>query len=237
MAQQRVVIIGGSSGIGLAAARRLDKSGAEVIIGGRSKARLSRAIEELGGNVRGKAVDASMADQVETFFSGIGAFDHLVLTLSGNEGIGEFRALDLAVLRRAFDAKFWPQLTAAQIAAKHIRGDGSLTFVTAISARTVSAGAAGLAAINGAIEAIIPTLAAELKPVRVNAVSPGVIDTPWWDFLPKESKETLFAQYSGQTPVSRVGKPDDIAQVIELLIRNDFMTGTVIECDGGLRIR
>jgi NAD(P)-dependent dehydrogenase (short-subunit alcohol dehydrogenase family) len=114
---------------------------------------------------------------------------------------------------------------------------GSIVFVTAASARTPIPGTAGLAAINGAREAMVPTLALELKPTRVNAVSPGVVGTPWWDSLPSEQRESVFAQIAQSLPVGCIGMPEEVAEVILLLLQNGFMTGTVIECDGGIRIK
>ena len=76
----------------------------------------------------------------------------------------------------------------------------------------------------------------ELRPLRVNGVSPGVIDTPWWDFLTEEQKEPVFADYAAKTPVGRVGQPEDVAQAIAFLISDSFMSGQIIVCDGGLRL-
>jgi NAD(P)-dependent dehydrogenase (short-subunit alcohol dehydrogenase family) len=114
---------------------------------------------------------------------------------------------------------------------------GSIAFVTAASARTPIPGTAGLAAINGALESMVPTLALELNPTRVNAVSPGVVGTPWWDSLPSEQRESVFAQIAQSLPVGCIGMPEEVAEVILLLLQNGFMTGTVIECDGGIRIK
>jgi NAD(P)-dependent dehydrogenase (short-subunit alcohol dehydrogenase family) len=95
---------------------------------------------------------------------------------------------------------------------------------------------AGIGAANAAVTALVPILANELKPLRVNAVSPGVIDTPWWDFLPKEQKATVFADYASKTPVGRVGRVEDVAQSIAFLVCDTFMSGHTIVCDGGLRL-
>jgi NAD(P)-dependent dehydrogenase (short-subunit alcohol dehydrogenase family) len=115
---------------------------------------------------------------VARLFAAIGPFDHLVLSLSGGGGGGPFAQLELAHLRRAFDAKFWAYLSTLQAALPTLRADGSATLVTAGSARSAIPATAGLAAINGALEAIIRPLAVELAPRRINAVSPGIIDTP-----------------------------------------------------------
>jgi NAD(P)-dependent dehydrogenase (short-subunit alcohol dehydrogenase family) len=104
--------------------------------------------------------------------------------------------------------------------------------VSAASAGAPLPGVAGLAAINGALEAMIPALAIELKPIRVNAISPGVIDTPWWHGVPEPDRSALFAQYAAASPVGRIGSADDVAQAITSLIANGFVTGTVITVDG-----
>jgi NAD(P)-dependent dehydrogenase (short-subunit alcohol dehydrogenase family) len=83
---------------------------------------------------------------------------------------------------------------------------------------------------------VTPVLAAELKPLRVNAVTPGVVDTPWWDFVAAEQRQAAFAEYAGKAPVGRIGTPDDIASAIAFLIGNSFVTGHVLTCDGGLRL-
>lgn len=230
------VVMGGSSGIGLAVVRRLSAAGARVVATGRDRAKLDAALGGLGPRVRGVVLDARERDRLDVFFAELGTIDDLVLTLSGGEGAGAFETLDLQALRRGFEEKFWPQLETAQAALPVLRRGGSLTFVTAISARIASPGVAGLAALNGALEAMIANLARELAPSRVNAVSPGVVDTAWWSRLPAEVRDAMFLQQAAILPVGRVGQADEVAQAVQLLVENGFMTGTVLECDGGLRL-
>jgi NAD(P)-dependent dehydrogenase (short-subunit alcohol dehydrogenase family) len=97
-------------------------------------------------------------------------------------------------------------------------------------------GTAGLAAINAGIEAMVRVLAGELKPLRVNGVSPGVVDTPWWDFLPAEQRQAVFREFAGRTPVGRIGEPVDVARAIAFLVSNGFMSGHVLTCDGGIHL-
>jgi NAD(P)-dependent dehydrogenase (short-subunit alcohol dehydrogenase family) len=180
-------------------------------------------------------MDAADAPSLPAAFADIGAFDHLVLALGSRKGLGPFASLDIAEVRQGFEEKFLAQFAAAQAALPHLNPHGSITFVAAVSAHSAAPGTSGIGAQNAAVAALVPILAAELKPLRVNGISPGLIDTPWWDFLPEEQRRAVFAEYAQKTPVGRVGRADEVAQAIGLLIDNHFMTGHVLLCDGGLR--
>ena len=232
MAQEAVVIFGGSSGIGEATAKRLLADGLRVVIVGRDPGRLDAARNRLGGGVETASVDATDRAAVAELFARVGSFEHLILSISGGRGAGPFKNLSLDDLRSGMEKKFFAQMTVAQCALA-VMHEGSIAFVSAGSARVAMPGTAGLAAINGAIEAAVRTLAKELAPTRVNAVSPGVIDTPWWAAIPKEFKESTFKQTAERLPVHRVGRAEDAAQAIAYLVHNSFVTGTVLEVDGG----
>lgn len=232
----RVVVLGGSSGIGLATVKRLASAGYEVIATGRDEEKLRAAVSSIDGSVRVEAFDGTQRESLDQFFGSVGTIDHLVIALSGGEGAGNFQELDLLALRRGFEAKFWPHVQAAQTALPALRKGGSLTFLTAISARIANPGTSGLAAINGAIEAMVPVLARELAPTRVNAVSPGVVETPWWNAMPDDVRQQFFAKHARELPVARIGQPDDVAQAIAYLIGNGYTTGSILECDGGLHL-
>lgn len=233
---QTIVIFGGSSGIGEATAGLLAARGARVIIVGRDRERLALAQQRLGDGVHAEAADASDPEASAALFRRIGRVDHAVLAHSGGKGAGPFRDLRLADLRSGLESKLLAQVTAAQAALAALAERGSLTFVSAISARSSMPGTAGLAAINGAIESMVRVLARELAPLRVNAVSPGVIDTPWWDAMPAAAKDAFFRQAADTLPARRVGQPVDVARAIAQLIENSFMTGSVLEVAGGAQL-
>jgi len=226
----KVVVMGGSSGIGEAAARMFAQAGADVVIAGRDKARLDGAVHRLG-SVRGEVADGAVAESTKRLFESVGQFEHLVLALSGGRGAGPFATVALDDIRSGFEAKLFAQLTTLKSALPFVRN--SVTFISAATAAAALPGTSGLAAINGAIEALVRPLAVELAPVRVNAVRPGVIDTPWWNAAPNEFKQAVFAQASQTLPVKRVGTADDVAAAIVMVATNGFMTGTVLDVSGG----
>lgn len=229
---QTIVVFGGSSGIGEATARLAARQGATVLIVGRNRARLEAAVARGAGS---KAISADARDRasVDGAFAAAGQVDHVVICVSGGKGAGFFADIDLTDVHEAFRAKTLAQLTIAQSAIRHIRPGGSITFVTAASPRSVIRGTAGLAAVNGAIEAAVPILALELAPTRVNAVSPGIVDTPWWEAMPAGQKEAFFRAAAEALPVGRVAKPEEIAHALLFVVQNGFVTGSVYEIDGG----
>lgn len=226
------IIIGGSSGIGLATARCLSSRHAQVIVTGRDAGKLA----SVDHGIRTQSVDAASRPALDRFFAATGPFDHLILCASGAEGGGAFATLDLESLRRGFEAKFWLHVQAAQASLATLKPGGSITFVSAISARMTNPGTSGLAAINGALEVMVPILASELRPTRVNAVSPGAVRTPWWNGVPEAQRNAMFASMASASPVGRIGEADDIAEAIAFVVANRFVTGSVIECDGGLHV-
>jgi NAD(P)-dependent dehydrogenase (short-subunit alcohol dehydrogenase family) len=235
MSQHTALVVGGTSGIGLATARLLAARGATVHIVGRSKERLNE-VAATDADLVGHRADATHRDEIRTVAETIGTIDWLVLAASGSEGPGPIADLDLTMLRRAFDAKLWPHITTIQAALPHLTPQGSITLLGAITARTGMPGTAGIAALNGAVEALVKPLAAELAPLRVNAVSPGLVDTPWWNGLPEEARREYFAQAAAALPVRHVATAQEVAEVVALAATNANLTGTVLETDGGARL-
>lgn len=232
---EKVVVIGGTSGIGLATAKLLAAGGREVVIAGRDPDKLAKALAELDG-VTGSAVDARDPEALEAFFASTGPVDHVVVTVTGQAGPTPFAEVTGAVLREGVEGKLFAHAAVARAALPYLREDGSLTFVSATSAGAAMPTTAALAAVNAAVEAMVPVLAVELAPRRVNAVSPGVVDTGWWDFLPADARREAFAGFAAGTPAGRIGSPDDIASAIAFVIGNTFTTGVVLRVDGGARL-
>lgn len=229
---QHVVVVGGSSGIGLASAKLAVTRGAKVTIVGRDSGRLKTAAASIGSDVKGETADASDRAALDALFARIAPIHHLVLAASGGAGAGPFEGVLESDLRRGFEAKFWVHWNAAQSSLAHIHNSGSLLFLTAASSRFANQGTSGLAAINGALDRMVITLARELAPLRVNAVSPGVINTPWWADKPA----SMFDIASQRAPLKRAGDPEEVAEGVVFLLINRFITGVVLEIDGGLHL-
>jgi NAD(P)-dependent dehydrogenase (short-subunit alcohol dehydrogenase family) len=220
----RAVFVGGSSGIGLAAARRAVAEGWDVVV-------VSRGPERADVDAEKVALDVTDREAVRELFARLGAVDHLVCSTVARAG-GPVKELDLDAARRAFEVKLWGPLAAVQSA--DVRE--SVVLLSGVAASTPIRGGAATAAVNGAVEAIVRTLAVELAPVRVNAVSPGIVDTPTWASMPEADRDAMFDRLSGALPAGRVGSADDLADAIWLLLTNGFVTGTVLHVDGGHRL-
>jgi NAD(P)-dependent dehydrogenase (short-subunit alcohol dehydrogenase family) len=222
--------MGGTSGIGLATAEKLTDQGMEVTVTGRDPAKLADAERRFAGAVQ---CDGTDNDAVTGFFGPYGPFEHLVLAFSpGAVGLGAIRDVNPDDFQTAFTAKLFAYVQAIRAA----QVTGSITMISAASARAALPGTVTLAAVNGAIERIVPPLAAELAPVRVNAVSPGVVDTPWWSFLPEQQRQAQFDAAAGGVPAGRIGTPADVADAIGYLVHATLITGAILPVDGGFTV-
>jgi len=236
MKDRQVAVLGGSAGIGLETARLLASLGAQVTIGGRNPERLEAAVGQLGDQARAIAVDCEQTDSLRQFFAQAGPITDLVITVTRRGGAGPAAELAESDLLGAFAGKTVAHLHAIALALPTLAADGSITLVTAGSAQSALPGTAGLAAVNGALEAAVPPLAAELAPRRVNAVSPGVIETGWWDEFPADARQEALKAFAQRALVRRNGRPQDVAQAIAALVEGGFITGVVLPVDGGLRL-
>jgi len=232
---KQIVVCGGSSGIGLAAAAAFVGLGARVVVVGRSAQRLEAALAQLG-EVATARLDCADAQAVDGFFSELDDLQHVVVSLAASAALGPFSSLKDAAFRDTFEGKFWPYINVMRASVPQLAARGSLTLVTGASAIAAAPGAASLSAVNGALEGMIKTLAVELAPIRINAVAPGLTDTPAWSRVPDDIRADMYARAAADTPAGRVGQPEDVAQAIVSCVVNPFITGVVLPCDGGKRL-
>lgn len=232
----RVWVFGGTSGIGLACAQLLAESVSEVVIAGRSAQRLQTALDQLPSNVKGAALDVGDTPSLEKAIEHYGHIDHAVVSIGGGSALGPYRQLTEKALRDTFENKFWQVQRCTMSVLPNMKA-GSITWITGAAARAAIPGMSSLAASNGAMHAMVGTLARELAPVRINAVSPGFIDTPYWErAMDAATRERTYESMAQIVPVKRVGQASEIAQAVLLCLSNGFMTGAVIDCDGGRRL-
>jgi NAD(P)-dependent dehydrogenase (short-subunit alcohol dehydrogenase family) len=230
---KRVVVLGGSSGIGLAVAQLAGAQGAKVVIASSSAERVQKAVESIGREVQGHAVDVSDERAIAAFFSKLGSFDHLVFTAGDSLHLHDLASTDLQQARHAFELRYWAALAAVKYGSPHIRQGGSVVLTTGIAGQRPRKGWVIAASVCGTIEALARALAVELAPIRVNAVSPGMVRTNLWQNMGAKEREALFESVGKSLPVGRVGEASDIAQAYLFLMQEGFGTGQTIVVDGG----
>ncbi|NKK72598.1 SDR family oxidoreductase [Rhizobium leguminosarum bv. viciae] len=235
----KIIIVGGSSGMGLALARRLLAEGAAVAIAGRGEDKLAAARRDLGDHPKLKtyAVDISREDEVAALFGSSGTVDHIVSTAADIVGAYQLLpSIELAAAQRVVESKFYGPLLLAKYGANHLPPSGSITYTSGVAAYRPAARGSVVAAVNAALEGLVRALAVELAPIRINAVSPGWVDTPIWSFVAGDAKQATLEAMAQRLPAGRVGRPDDIADAIRFLIGNGFTTGTILHVEGGHRL-
>lgn len=227
-----VIVLGGSSGIGLATAKAARDDGAQVIVTGRSVERLEAARAALGPSARAIALDVTDEAGTRVFFGGIEALDHLFITAGA---LVEDAHLEppTDVLRPAIDTRFWGALCAAKYAAPKIRGSGSITFMSGTAALRPIQGGAVATASCAAVEALARALAVDLAPIRVNTIRPGFVDTPLLDQVLGAKKQEVLVATARKLPVQRVGRAEDVADAVLFLMKNGYVTGVSLTIDGG----
>lgn len=233
LSEKRIVVLGGSSGIGLAVAHQAVACGALAIIASSNAGRVQRAVATLDGKAEGHSLDLSNEHDIQAFFQKIDDFDHLVFTAGDNLQLGGLEATDLSKARRAFELRYWAALAAVKYASPHIRKGGSIVLTTGVAGQRPHKGWVVAASVCGTIEALTRALALELAPIRVNAVSPGVVRTNLWQNMGAAERENLFENVGKSLPVGRVGEAHDIAQAYLFLMREGFSTGQIVVVDGG----
>ena len=227
---QRILVIGGSSGLGLAIAAATAEAGASVTIASRNEEKLATVAMKLNGAAHTAVLDTGDNEQLERFFEKQMIWDHVVVSAAQTK-VGSVRGLSLTDAKAAMESKFWGAYRVARVV--RISDGGSLTLVSGFLSERPSATAVLQGAINAALEALARGLALELAPVRVNAVSPGIIETPIWDDLPSEKRREVFETTAQQLPVRKIGRPEDIANAVLFLMTTTYATGSTVRVDGG----
>lgn len=235
----KILIVGGNSGMGLALAQRCLDEGAQVIIVGRNREKLNLARKSLLDHPRLETVTADITDesQVAVLFEQVGELNHIVCTAADIQGAYELLpSLDIKAVQRAIESKVLGPLLLAKYGAPRLMPKGSITLTSGIAAYRPLPRGSVVATINAALEGLVRALAVELAPLRVNAVSPGWIDTPIWTFVAGDKKDETLAAMAKRLLVGRVGCATDIAEAIGFLMSNTFTTGTVLQVEGGHRL-
>ena len=233
--QQRVVVIGGTSGIGLAVAARLLAEGAEVVVGSSSAGKVDAALAKLPGAVA-RPIDVKDEASVARFFESVGPFDHLVFTAGdwgqffGSAAIDD---LDIGRAKDLFAVRFWGAVTAVKHARKHMREGGSIVLTDGTVAHHPRKGAPISTAMAGAVEHLVRALAVDLAPIRVNGVCPGAVRTDIWNSIPEAQREDRFKKMTERQLVRRIGEPDEVAEAYLYLMRGGYTTGQILRVDGG----
>lgn len=237
LANQRILIIGGSSGIGFAVAQAALREGARVIVASSNPDKVKNAVERLGGG-EGVRLDVSDESVVEAFFTDSGSFDHIVFTAADWVAVDHrpFAEMDLRSTEALFRVRFWGALAVAKHGAKCVPAGGSITFTNGMAAHRPQKGMPVATAMAGAVEHLVLSLAVELAPIRVNGVCPGAIVTEAWDDVPPEFRKVQEDRLAGQL-LPRAGRPEEAAEAYLYLMRGTYTTGQVLRVEGGWTLK
>lgn len=253
LAGQVALIIGGSSGMGKAAAKAVRAAGGTPWIVGRDEAKLAAAKAEIdhapaaaafasANLTKTSSVDCFDEAAVAKFFEehvAAGSINHLVVTIGASASCSSILgASGAAGLRKQFDFKFFGQLLPVSYGAEKLADGGSIVVTSGALSRRPGKGSAALGAANAALEAIVKGLANDLGPrLRVNCVSPGLTNTEMWAGMPTEQREGMLKGFGSTLPLGRAGESEDVGDAIRMLLEAKYTTGTTFDCDGGATIR
>jgi len=226
---KKAVVFGGTSGIGLATARRLADAGATVVAISRDPSKAG----DPGPGITLEQCDVRDRQALQTLFEKLAPFDILISAATGGErAVGPFLEMDMDGYQRSFD-KLWGYTNVVRYGARHLPEDGCIALVSGSPARRIKPGQIAIGSVGGAVEAFVRGVAPELAPRRINVVSPGLIDTPMVSLQGAE-REAHYKKLTAGHLIPRAGTADEVAQAIMLVVTNDFMTGTTVDVDGGL---
>jgi NAD(P)-dependent dehydrogenase (short-subunit alcohol dehydrogenase family) len=230
---QTVLVVGRGTGIARAITLLARGEGARVVVAGRDKAKLADAYADVNDpEISADVVDITDDASIAALADRLGPLDHVVSTASARAR-GKLADLQRRDLRRSFDTKVIGPTMLAKYLAPHMNPGGSFVLFSGVHAFKLNLGYLGVGITNGAVDFLTRWLAVELAPIRVNAISPGVIDTGAWDAMGEDGKQEYFDHIAAKNPVGRIGTPDDIAGAVLFAMTNSFLTGMTLKVDGG----
>ncbi|MCW2721486.1 SDR family oxidoreductase [Pseudonocardia sp.] len=230
---EHVLVLGGTSGIGLAVAALAAEHGATVTVASSRTASVERALAELPAGVTGEVADLADPAAVTALFDRVGAIDHLVFTAGEALTLLTVDAMDLDAARAAFGLRYFGALNAVSAGAGRIRPGGSIVLTTGVAADRPGPGWSVAASVCGAVNSLARALAVELAPLRVNAVSPGMVRSPLWSPIPEADREAMYAETAKALPLGRVADAREVAESYLYLMTSRYATGSIVTVDGG----
>ncbi|MEB2416678.1 SDR family oxidoreductase [Citrobacter sp. R-1.5.2] len=236
---QRTLIIGGATGIGFAVAQLMAKRGDNIILAGRNANKLSNAsqrLQTIDSTVDALEIDIADEEQLKNLSLTLGKVDHIVVTAGSQAPGGIFTSLDFQKAKQAFDIKFWGGLAVARYLSDNINPGGTLTLTSGFLARRTVPGTMVKTTMNAALEAAVKILAKELSPLRVNIISPGLTDTEAYASMAPEARQQMLSRAAENLPAKTFGHAEDLAKGYLFVIDNPFVTGSVVDIDGGALI-
>ncbi|MDJ1505744.1 SDR family oxidoreductase [Xanthocytophaga agilis] len=233
LANKKVIILGGSSGLGLATAQAAAVDGAEVIIVSSNQERIDKELETLPKSSKGLAVSLDKEENIKTFFAGAGNFDHLVYTAGENISMSMMDDTEIEKGKDFFTIRFWGAFAAIKYSRHHINEGGSINLMSGNFGQRPAAGYSLGATICGAMDAFTKAMAVELAPIRVNNIAAGIIDTNLWGNMNDADRKGFFKHLESTLLLKRVGKPEDIGQAFVYLMKQTYTTGQSLVIDGG----
>jgi NAD(P)-dependent dehydrogenase (short-subunit alcohol dehydrogenase family) len=230
---KQIVVLGGTSGIGLAVAQAAAREGAYLTIASSSAVRVSEALATLPSGTEGRPLDLTDGTAVKAFFDAAGPIDHLVYTAGESLKLVRLAEGDVEGARRFFELRYWGAYTAAKWGHRRIRPGGSIVFTSGVASARPGPGWSMAASICSAMEGLTRGLAVELAPIRVNIVSPGLVKTPLWREMSDDARDALYATQAERLPVGHVGESTEIAAGYLYLMKQTYGTGQTLTIDGG----
>jgi NAD(P)-dependent dehydrogenase (short-subunit alcohol dehydrogenase family) len=230
---KRIVLLGGTSGFGLATAKAAAEEGAEIVVVSSSRQRVDGALAVLPRGSQGHLANLADEQDIENLFKQIGEFDHLVFTAGENLQFNDLSSVNMDEARRFFNIRYWGALMAAKYGSPYIRKGGSIILTNGVVGLRPVKGWIVAASITGAVESLTRALAVELAPIRVNAVCAGVVRTDLWNNIAEREREAMFDEMGSKLLVGRIGEAEDIAEAFLYLMHGSYTTGQIVVADGG----